>query len=175
MSKQMTTNYLLNKHDIIINVSGIWDEFAIKNRGVNVCANDVCGHSIWLYVTGDVTRMWLNAIFQLARVGGNPIERAYRCDSPNLKRYMQMRLTPHPDGTLLVEHQVLKTEERDEEMNIRYKHSSTLAGTRQRCSVCGRIRLADWVEPLPEHHGGDNTIVVTYTVCEACRDMLPGL
>lgn len=172
-----TTTYLLNNKDIILSVKGPWDEFADDNGGIKIYAKDVCGRSIWDFVVGDETRMWLETIFQLARLNLSIIERSYRCDSPDLKRFMRMRIFPEEGGNLRIEHKILAIKERSAPVNIQYSKNSNRKKLRQRCSFCGRLnqdgKQGNWVEPLPEHADMSSEIIVIYTVCEDCQDLFP--
>jgi hypothetical protein len=94
MKSAMTTEtnaYLLDKLIRIVSTSGVWDQFAAKNEGEKASLRDTCGRAIWDFVTGDTTRKWLDIVFQLARYSITTIEQHYRCDSPDIKRFMRMR------------------------------------------------------------------------------------
>ena len=168
--------YLLDDKNRIVSVSGPWDEFADENDGVNVHAADVTGRSIWSFILGDVTRMWLNTAFQFARVQAESIERDYRCDSPDLKRYMRMRIVPNGTGILRIEHETLATEEREAPVHIRSGSANSIYKIRSRCSFCGCIKDGEeWEEPLPEHAEEESgRIIVMYTVCDECQRLMPG-
>lgn len=169
-----TTAYILDKEDRILSVSGPWDQFAYQNDGVNARASDVCGRSIWDFIVGDEARMWLNAIFQIARVRNANVERPYRCDSPEVKRFMRMRIVPCEGGALRIEHEVLGMEERSIPVYIRYGPSKDMENIRIRCSFCGHMKHGEaWEEPRAEHAGPSREIIVAYSVCEDCRRSMP--
>jgi len=168
-----TTAYMLDNQDRILSVSGFWDEFADENSGANLSSKDVCGRRIWDFVTSDVTRMWLASIFQLSRLRGTVIERPYRCDSPDLKRFMRMRIVSEQGGVLRIEHEILTTEQRPAPVRIQYSANS-MENNMQRCSICGRVNNGGWEEPRAEHAGTNSGIIVNYTVCEDCLSLMPG-
>ena len=169
-----TTVYVLDNQDRIISFSGAWDEFAKENGGTNLSSIDVYGRSIWDFVTGDATRMWLDAVFQYARLRGLKVERPYRCDSPDLKRFMRMRVVPEQASILRIEHEILSTEQRIASVIIKCG-SITMKNTRQRCSICGRLKnIGGWQEPHEDHVNGPGGIIVIYTVCEDCQRSMPG-
>jgi hypothetical protein len=172
----MTTSkvvYTLDNQDRIISVCGAWDKFADENSGINLSSKEVCGRLIWDFVTGDTTRMWLEAVFMFARARGTSIERPYRCDSPDLKRFMRMSITFKQGGVLLIEHEILATEQRKVPVYIHFG-ASNLKTTKERCSICGRVNTGGWKEPHAEHAEASGGINVVYTVCEDCRSLLPG-
>lgn len=166
------TTYVLDDRNRICSVSGVWDEFADENGGRKLSSNDVCGRTIWDFVAGDATRMWLDAIFQLTRLRGTCLERSYRCDSPDVKRFMRMRVLADQGRFLRIEHEILATEPRAAPVPIHYG-ANALDGIHRRCSICGRVHIGRWQEPLAEHVDASNRIMVIYTVCEDCKRLLP--
>ncbi len=172
--KTQTTSYVLDNRNRIILIGGVWDEFADENGGTKLSSKDVCGRPIWDFIKGDVTRMWVEAVFQYARVLGKIVERPYRCDSPNLKRFMHMRIVPEQGGVLRVEHEILSTEQRSSPVDIQYG-TINMNGAKQRCSICGRVNIGGWQEPHGDHADASDGIVVIYTVCEDCQRLMPGI
>ncbi|GAB6058948.1 hypothetical protein [Desulfonatronum parangueonense] len=171
----LRTEYSLDGQDRLIGVSGAWDDFAEQNNGVNLRTENVLGRQIWDFVTGDASRMWLNTIFQLARVRGTDLERPYRCDSPTMKRFMRMTLIPSSGGILRIEHQLLAIEERSIPVSIRFGAEKALSKILLRCSFCGRIKQGNrWEEPCPRHADTCGEIPVVYRVCGDCWHSLPG-
>lgn len=167
--------YLLDCENRIMSVHGPWDEFAIENGGNDALAVDVCGRPLWDFVEDDDTRTWLEAIFEFVRLRGEIVQRPYRCDSPQLKRYMQMIIAPRAEGVLRVEHQMLRTEPRRFPVEIEYGGEHATNNMKLRCSLCGCIKNGDrWEEPTPEHAQPGPHILVAYTVCDGCSLVLPG-
>lgn len=170
------TIYTLDQKQRIIGLDGPWDEFYQENGGAGLSFTEIEGQSIFRYVTGDHTRMWLQSIIQLVMAGGKPVERPYRCDSPEMRRYMQMRVVPAGPGTMTFEHHLLSMEPREKTVDIHYGGVFTRKDLRMRCSVCGRIRLEGrWLEPELGVSGNGNKVMVTYTVCESCSEAVPDL
>jgi hypothetical protein len=169
-----TITYWLDTKDRISSIHGPWDKFADENDGVGVRACDVYGRSIWDYVTGDTTRMWLGAVFQLARLRGVRIERPYRCDSPDLKRFMRMHISPDEKGGLQIEHKMLNIEERISPIYIQHGSENVSKNLTLRCSFCGRVKQREaWLEPPSVHAITPCKIIVAYSVCEDCQQMMP--
>ena len=168
------TAYVLDNQNRITSVIGAWDTFAAENGGAELSLEDVRGRSIWDFVAGEATRMWLETVFQFARLGGTPIERSYRCDSPDVKRFMCMRIVPEQGGSLRIEHEVLSTEHRAAPVHIQYG-SAAMKNMKKRCSVCGCIYVNGWQEPHENFADASNYIIVIYTVCEDCHRLMPGM
>ncbi len=172
--KTTTTLYVLDNQDRIVLIEGAWDEFAKDNDGANLSSDEVYGQLIWDYVTGDTTRMWLEALFQYARVSALILERLYRCDSPNMKRFMRMRIIPLQTNCLRIEHEVLATEQRAVPVKIQYS-KNMMKNTKRRCSICGRLNIdGAWQEPHLNHKNESKEVMVIYSVCDDCQRLLPG-
>jgi hypothetical protein len=166
------TIYLLDQQDVIQSVGGPWDEFAAENDGEQVYEEKVCGRSIWDFVHDATTRMWLSAVLQLSRVHNLKVERPYRCDSPELRRNMMMRIFPQQQGILRVEHELVSMEKRPEPVYIHHAYDNRLAEILFRCSVCGRVNLdEEWVEPEAACTADPASchIHVEYSVCGECH------
>ena len=165
--------YWLDRDNRIVRVSGPWDQFALANDGASATASHVVGRPIRDFVTGDETRMWLDAVLDLARAGGPPVVRSYRCDSPDTKRYMQMRIEAGVAGTLCLRHKMTRAEHT---IPIRVRFGSLVVPQAvARCSICNRFRCDEaWVElddPRAKRLAGTTgEVVVFYTVCDTCRE-----
>jgi len=160
--------YTLDHADRIISVGGPWDEFACNNGGERILASQIIGQSILTFISGDVTRMWLCAVLQHVRACNKPLDRPYRCDSPELKRFMQMRAVPEEKRVIRLEHRLISTEQRTVPVNIQH-HRNKSTHARTRCSICGYIKTNDaWTEPTAEKYSSMNTIYVKYSICEKC-------
>lgn len=170
-----STCYWLDADDRIVGVCGAWDRFARENDGGSALAADVVGRPVWRFMTGDQTRMWLDALLQRVRLNGKPIERPYRCDSPDQKRFMRMTISSAGSGRLQLHHSVLHTESIANRLNLRY---SMLNEDRifTRCSICNRLRVNFHWEEIdripPSAADARRPIGIRYDVCLACRTMV---
>ena len=172
-----STFYRLDSKDLILLVGGSWDSFAYKNNASGLSAREIEGHCIWEYITGDATVMWLKSLFGYVRVRKTAVERNYRCDSPKVKRFMRMRITPEEDGNLLLEHDILSIEPREKSVNFNKRHKQGLHNLIFRCSFCNQVYSGGvW----GELESLDKTInlqelTVAWSVCEHCKDLLPNI
>ena len=164
--------YWLDGNDKIVSVNHSWDQFALDNDGAHLISLDILGKSIWEFVCGDVTRMWLETLFTLARLRGTPVMRPYRCDSPNIRRYMSLNIVLESSSVLRVEHLILSTELREIPVYMQAAKRFSV-NVSLRCSICGRMEFDNsWVEPenYPESENKDRSgyVQVIYTVCKDC-------
>lgn len=168
------TVYWLDRHDKIIRVCDFWDQFALENDGDNVISSRVVGKHVLDFVHGDTTRMWIETLLQLSRLRGAYLERPYRCDSPDMRRYMKLGIFPESSGILRLEHTLVSTEEKKFKVQIRVAPDETVSDIRQRCSICGRIHSdRQWIEPEQDTHvcQGNQPVGldVVYVVCDDCQ------
>ena len=163
--------YQLDEKRCIVAIDGPWDRFALDNDGAAACTERVIGQPLLRFVCGDDARMWIDTLLQLASLTGEPLERLYRCDSPELRRFMSMRVVAEDTGMIRVEHRLLAVQQRFRPVRFQPVMGSHPA-LRLRCSVCGRINHQDsWQEADQWSGDGDEvTIVVAYTVCPHCYE-----
>lgn len=170
--------YWLDRDDNIVKVGGAWDRFARENDGPDARADAVVGRPIWDFVSGDTARMWLESLLGYTRLHGKAVSRNYRCDSPEVRRFLSMNVSREDRHHLRVEHVVEAIEPRDRAVGIVAATART-AHTRLRCSICGRIKGGDtWCEPddptLADQPGAPrNGFTVIYSVCAECQMLLP--
>lgn len=168
----LANSYFLDTEDRIVSVTGNWDDFAINNGGEDLLAESIKGQSIWDFITGDPTRMWFDVLLQKAKLRKEAVERPYRCDSPDLKRFMKMRIYYEQDH-LVIENYLLGTEVKDKPSYITGLTNNAQLNrlnTHFRCSACGRIRFSGyWQEPGDIPQSDQLRLHVTYVICDDCE------
>lgn len=178
MDEPCALYYCLDESDHIVKVSREWDDFALANGGASATASKVVGRPLWTFIAGDPTRMWLYALLSMARAFGGNVARPYRCDSPPLRRFMEMRIAIESAGMLRLEHRVLRTEVVTRAA-ASASRSFAARGFVRRCSICTRVEVdSQWTEPqgairheIAHRRGG---VQVIHTVCDTCTRHRPG-
>lgn len=164
----MQNEYWLNDDDTIIAVGSTWDFFAGENEGREVVSALIVGRPLWEFISGDPTRMWLSSILTLARIRNETISRPYRCDSPTVKRFMNLEIKREAEGILHLTHTLLRVEA----MSAPCRVSPFLGPgkkTVQRCSVCNRFNtVKGWTEAEDLDTPVDSPLTVIYAVCSDC-------
>ena len=164
--------YWLDEDEKIIKVHAKWDAFAQENDGALALAKKVLGKPIWTFVVEDNTRLWLRALLNLAKLCDKVVERAYRCDSPTLKRYMTMIIEPLGEGKLKVIHRLERTEPIEPAIPFCYSSDSRLLRL-TRCSVCNRIAVNNkWYDVASKEVRAkmeeNKPLMISYSVCGDC-------
>ncbi|MCG8563769.1 MAG: hypothetical protein MI747_01675 [Desulfobacterales bacterium] len=166
--------YWLDTSEKIIAVNTSWDHFARENDGEDFMEAQVVGKSIWSFISGDPTRMWLDTLIAYTRISGKSVTREYRCDSPETKRFMEMSILPESDKQIRLTHRVLKEEEMSPPVSFQAA-KDRLSSLCFRCSICNRVQIqGQWQEADIAASGGllstASATRVVYRVCESCRD-----
>lgn len=164
--------YQIDGVDRITAVSDSWDLFAATNGG-GTRASDVVGHSLWDFVVHGTTRHVYHDLIARVR-GGRRVAFSYRCDSPTLRRFMRMTLSPGADGTVTFESQVVKTQAR-EAPAVTISPDVQTGELLRICGWCKRVAVADdeWVEVEIAVDrlglmGGHSPVGVTHGMCPEC-------
>lgn len=173
--------YLLDAQDQVVAVSGDWDRFAHANEGQTATTAHVVGRYLFDLIAGDSTRMFMRACLEAARLTGSSRTVRYRCDAPDLCRYLEMTLTPGEGGSVMVEHYVRRLVPRlpvSRQVSVGRYHQDVVW---LRCSQCLRVRGAGAVTALDgrswqaaEHlpPNGGATLFVRDVVCPQCQTEL---
>lgn len=169
--------YLLDDENRIVNVSGSWMEFARANEGSVLGMSQVLNRPIWQFIIGEETRDIYFQLLRHVRDTGQMIEFPYRCDSPNCRRYMRMRLEPVEDQQVRFINQVMQVTP----IEMAYVPTArAYSGMINRCSICTQVQLGDeWVEMAYAAEQGlldrDTRLLYLYLVCDECKSRLQQL
>jgi hypothetical protein len=140
-------SYTIDRADTIVAVSGAWDDFARDNDGAAIVSERIIGQKLDQFIHGDETLMFVRTMIMSARVLQRPVHRPYRCDSPSLKRFMEMTVQPRPEGIVEVIHRELRSEPIACKIPVVAESPGARAPFVKRCSVCNRVRAKDvWSE-----------------------------
>lgn len=164
-------SYDINANDQITAVSDSWAPFAVANDAPHLAAG-VIGRSIWEFVSGVTTRQLYHELFSRVRTG-RTVSFAYRCDSPGLRRFMQMTITARPASGMRFESLTLRVEPRDPPVILGVAQSPAGAPLVV-CSWCKAVEVADaWeeIEVAVERlklFGGGSPVELTHAICPQC-------
>lgn len=170
-----TVSYCLDSEDCIVSVGGEWDLFASTNDGDTCLARDVVGRSIWCFVRDPALAAVYERVFTAVRRRQEPLSFPYRCDSPELRRYLRMAVFPENSTGLRIESAVERTEPIDVPLAVKFaKRGATLL---HRCSICLDLGLggAEWL-PLEEAledgrlAAESRPLQAIYSVCPCCQE-----
>ena len=103
VSETCKYRYRLDANDVLVEVDARWLAFARENGAMGLNRDAVLGRSIWEFIKGETVIAIYKAIHERVRRDADSAVFPFRCDSPNLRRYMRMTITPGRHGELLYE------------------------------------------------------------------------
>jgi len=172
-SSVLQVSYWIDGTDTIVKVNQVWDHFALGNDGGDsVLSSKVVGRNVFDFISGDETRMYLGALLQHARFLNKTLVRPYRCDSPALRRYMEMQVSPDEGDLVRLDHVLLRAEPYEVPVVYRYEDNPDVEAL-FRCSVCSDLQVGDrWFAPEDARIlcglAPEKPLAVRYAVCPSC-------
>lgn len=148
MSGNATTyQYRVDESDRIVGVCHSWLAFARENGAPELTTNRVTGRSLWDFVACNQLTCLYQAIHREVRRSGKPAVLPMDCDSPSLKRTMQITIRREACNHLVYEATLLRIQPHDhfEIINSDRAHSDAMLTL---CSVCkrGLLETDGWLE-----------------------------
>lgn len=175
----MEISYRIDRDNRLVEVGGDWDAFALENETPSVLRDAVLGRSLLDFIAGTETRHLYEVLLERAR-NGIPLRRMpFRCDSLDLRRYMEMDIAS-PDGAV-VEYRcrLLRVEPRAP-LPVATAGTGN-ESTMRMCSWCKKVHLTRdlWVEveEAVTRFGlleDDTPPQVTHGICNTCLEKLYG-
>ena len=151
-------------------MSSTWDDFALQNNGDEIVSTCVVGRKLGEFISGDDTCEWILFLIDYARRTNKELTRVYRCDSPDEKRLMRMKIKPEENGRIIVSSILMRSSKMKRRVDFMF-HS---AAKTQRCSICNKIKVQEsWIEPddavVLKILDVQNPLRVVYAVCPLCK------
>jgi hypothetical protein len=169
--------YEVDGNDTLCAVNPAWTEFATANGATGLLPKHVLGTCLWSHVVGEETSTLYRSLLDVVRRTQRTVSFQYRCDSPDLRRFMRMTVSPVRHAGVVFESVLIRSEQRDRAVHMRYAgiavHPMVL-----RCSMCNRLQFrGEWMDIAEAFKRGEvlNTeipIRVAYTVCEPCGESI---
>lgn len=171
----VVSEYHLDRDDRIVHVSAGFAAFATENGGGQML-NDIVGRSIWPYVSGVHTRSLYADMFEQVRAQGREVSLPFRCDSPAVRRFMTLVISPLDHGGLRLMARLDRAEER-EPVRLLDPRVPRSGPAIEGCSLCRRMAVPDagWVsveQAVTHLRLFDETQMppITHGVCPACDE-----
>lgn len=82
--------YVVTSDGTVVEIHGIWDDFARANDAGGLAIADVVGHHLCDFVSGPATRQVYDALIERIGRTRTPIHFTFRCDAPDVRRHMRM-------------------------------------------------------------------------------------
>ncbi len=169
--------YAIDESDLIEFVDDAWLAFARDNGAAELTRDSVIGRRLWDFIDGSGTRHFYRALFERIRLEQLETVIPFRCDSPELQRWMELRVLGASKGRIEFSGRLLRAEKQLHVPLI----NSLLAGPKQRfsiCSLCRRVHaFGEWLEPevaMQRFHVFETVHepAVEHLVCDQCAELL---
>ncbi|HEY9016956.1 hypothetical protein [Thiomicrospira sp.] len=165
----------LDADNRIVYVSSNWEEIAEQGQARQSLAEaKVLNQPFSQYVADQATRLYYENCLTLCRLKKKTLTRAYRCDSPTHKRFMEMQLTPLENGWVEMKHFLVRSEPFKFAVNLHDVSHQQPNQSYQftRCSLCNRLKdqaSDDWKTPESLGELGKQPLNVIHTICPQCQ------
>lgn len=133
--------YRINSEDRIVSVDAAWDKYAVSNEAPELEGTNVIERKLWEFVADEMTRhIYQQMLVEVRR--GRTMAFDFRCDSPDTRRFLEMRMTPLPDDGVQFETLTKLVEERSSQELYR-RSSEYIDELVITCSWCKKIKTAE--------------------------------
>ena len=164
-----TCAYSLDASDTIVAYGGGWLAFARANGAPEL--EHVIGHCIWEYIVGRTTQELYSVIFARVRRRREGLTLPFRCDSPDVFRFMELEVAPGDEDALHCSGRLLRDQKRPH-FSMLERLIPRSAPTLRMCSVCKRVQVegtecSDAVRRL-DLFDSSEAPALEYAVCDDC-------
>jgi hypothetical protein len=165
--------YRVNADDEITFVDSNWVAFATENGMCSPIPEAVVGTRLWKHISDPTTRHLYSIFLEKVRKSKQTVILPFRCDSPSVRRYMEMHIV-HLSATELEFKSVLVREEPRSEVKLLDPKATRSDKLINMCVWCKRVKASDWREvedALRELNLFDTTMLpmISHVVCPDCN------
>ncbi len=169
--------YQIDGDDRISRVSDAWIRFASENGAAALGRSEVIGRPLSEFITDLETRHLYRLIFDRVRESRTARTIPFRCDSPELRRFMELEIEPGPEGRLDLTGRLLREEARPPVAMLDAHHARS-AEMLSICGWCKRVYTGpdpgDWCEveeAVARMRLFDQTLLpqLSHVTCPACE------
>lgn len=165
----------IDSSDRIVGINESWKRFSYENSRA---PESVLNHSIWEYVTGLEMTHIHEILLERVRSTQMSLRLPFRCDSPELKRYMVMEMVPLEKASVEYRCHTILEVPRD--------RVQLLKGANYRSSEM--ICVCSWCKKIPDSAGiwmeiedaitiyglfqGDSIPAISHGICPGCLNLI---
>jgi hypothetical protein len=170
-------SYAIDEQDHLIKVDDGFYRFAEENGWDE--AGSCLGRSLWDYVAGDEMKKLQRLLLRRVRNDVGDVELPFRCDGPDVRREMNIRIVARPGGrVVLFSAQLRSEEERDLPQRLLDPSTPRSKEVLEMCGWCDRFEVdGEWVEVEEaarrlELFNRPELPTISHGVCPDCHEML---
>jgi hypothetical protein len=170
-------SYAIDNQDHLIKVDNGYYRFAEEN-GWDAAGTSL-GRSIWDFVAGHEMRKLQRLLLQRIRNEVRDIELPFRCDGPDVRREMDIRIVAHPSGRVVLFSARLRSEEpRETPQPMLDPEAPRGEDLLEMCGWCDRFEVdGEWVAVEEatirlELFNREELPAISHGICPSCSKML---
>jgi hypothetical protein len=139
--------YRVDSADQIVFANEHWYDFARENDVLGLQQATVIGRPLWDFIANPEILHLFQVLHARIRRTGTPVTLHYRCDSPDCRRFMELKVVPQAAGAVEFRSRILRTEPRDHVRLLEPEIARTEEWIMM-CSWCKKVALPGgyWVE-----------------------------
>lgn len=138
--------YVVKPDGTVVEIRGIWDDFARANDAGGPAIADVVGRQLWDFVSGPATRQVYDALIDRVGKTRTGIHFTFRCDTPDVRRLMRMDVRGDGSENIRFTSRMVREEPRPAQ-RLLSTDADRSDVTVVMCSWCKRLKHDDrWVE-----------------------------
>ena len=170
-------SYAIDEHDHLIRLDEGYYRFAEENGWPE--AGSSLGRSLWDYVAGEEVRKLQRLLIRRVRDEIGDVELPFRCDGPDVRREMNIRIVARPGGHVVLFSARLRSEQaRDLPQRLLDPQTPRSDETLSMCGWCDRFEVdGEWVEVEEaarrlELFNRDELPALSHGICPDCNALL---
>lgn len=170
--------WIIDNADKIVYVNDAWLDFARENDAPQLSAAAVLDQPLWFFIQGQETIYLYKQIFAKLRAGQSPIKLPFRCDSPDCRRFMHMKISLLAGNAIHFLANFLRLEYRSP-LDILSASGDRSEAFLRMCSWCKKVYLPDhgWVEMEEairalDLFGRPAMPQITHAICDSCYNFV---
>jgi hypothetical protein len=170
-------SYAIDEQDHLIKVDQGFYRFAEENGWAE--AGTSLGRSLWDYVAGHEMKKLQRLLIRRVRDEVGDVELPFRCDGPDVRREMNIRIVARPGGRVVLFSARLRSEQaRDLPQRLLDPSTPRNEKTLEMCGWCDRFEIdGEWVEVEEaarrlELFNQAELPALSHGICPDCHEML---
>ena len=170
-------SYAIDEQDRLVRVDEGYYRFAAENGWAEAATS--LGRSLWDYVAGEDLRKVQRLLLRRVRDEVGSVELPFRCDSPGVRREMDIRIAAGRGGrAVLFSARLRAEEEREEPMPLLDPEAPRGEELLVMCGWCDRFEVeGEWVEVEEAARRLDlfdrsELPALSHGICPECNDLL---
>jgi hypothetical protein len=170
--------YELDRKRRIVALDEAWSRFATANGAPELAAPRPLGTPLFAYIRDSVTKHLYEQIFNRVTLTGGPATVPLRCDSPSLRRHLELHVSPLAAGGLRLYTTVVREEPRQGVPLLDQAAEHSADEFVRMCSWCKRVEHesawfeAEEVVNVLRLFERDVMPSITHGICPSCEALV---